>query len=128
LSYTRFEYANVRATVAEASGEVTVSVSVEVTNTGARAGDEVVQVYLRDEVASVTTPERALKAFRRIHLDANQKQTVEFKLGAADLAVLDRSMKWVVEPGTFEVMVGASCLDIRQRGKFEVKKGISLRD
>ena len=126
LSYTRFEYANVRASVVEDASGVNASVGADVTNVGARAGDEVVQVYLRDEVASVTTPERALKAFARVRLEPKETKRVEFKLGAADLALLNRSMQWVVEPGTFEVMFGASCMDVRQKVKIEVKKEMTL--
>src|SRR5258708_35105141 len=103
LSYSRFEYANARASVAVSSDDtsanvsVGVGLSVDVTNVGARAGDEVVQVYLRDEVASVTTPERALKAFARVHLEPKETKRVEFRLGAGDLALLNRSMRWAVE-------------------------------
>src|SRR5438270_12759418 len=111
-SYTKCDYRKSQAALHEAPGGVTVQVSVDLTNTGPRAGDEVVQLYLRDEVASVTTPERVLKALRRVHLAAGETQAVHFELSADDLAVLDRTMKWVVEPGRFTVMLGASSADI----------------
>jgi beta-glucosidase len=128
LSYTRFEYSNVKVSVDEKAGSLSVVVKVDVANIGPREGDEVVQLYLRQEVASVTTPERALKAFRRVHLASREKQTVRFELGAADLALLDRNMGWVVEPGTFEVLIGASSGDIREKIKFQIKSAVSLHD
>jgi beta-glucosidase len=126
LSYTRFAYDHLRVEVAEPAAGARVSVSLDVTNTGERAGDEVVQLYLRDLVASVTTPVKALKAFRRITLKPGEKQSVRFELTAADLAVLNPEMRWVVEPGWFEAQAGASSDDIRQKARFEIKTAATL--
>jgi len=81
-------------------------VTVDVRNTGDRAGDEVVQVYVRDDVASVAQPVRALKAFRRVTLGPGEMQSVAFKLGPDSFALYDRQMRRVVEPGTFTIYVG----------------------
>ena len=95
-------------------------VSVDVMNTGGRAGDEVVQLYLQDLLSSVITYEQVLRGFQRITLGPGEKRTVTFTLGPADLQLLDREMKWVVEPGAFEVRVGASSTDIRVKDTFEI--------
>jgi len=121
LSYTRFEYSNLRVepVVIGPTGEVKVRADVK--NAGERAGEEVVQLYVDDVVSSVSTPVKELKGFRKITLQPGETKTIEFILTRAELALLDRNMKWVVEPGTFEVMVGASSADIRLKGSFEVR-------
>ena len=88
-------------------------VCVDVTNTGQRAGDEVVQLYLRDQVSSVTRPVKELKGFRRITLQPGETQTVEFILGPQHLQFLDAHMQLVVEPGLFDVMVGGSSAQVQ---------------
>jgi beta-glucosidase len=108
LSYTEFAYRDLTVSPEQIGPDGSVTVSVTVANTGARAGDEVVQLYVHDEVASVTAPVKRLRGFERIHLTPQQTQRVTFTLGPADLAVLDRSLKPVVEPGRFEVFVGGS--------------------
>ena len=97
-----------------------ITVSCTVKNTGSRAGDEVAQLYLRDEQSSVTTYEKVLRGFERIHLAPGESKEVTFKLLPRDLELLDRSMKRVVEPGKFKVMVGTSSVDIKLNGEFEV--------
>jgi len=92
-----------------------------VRNVGARAGDEVVQLYLRDELASVTRPVMQLAGFRRVHLAPGEEREVVFELAAEQLELLDRDLRRVVEPGTFRVMVGASSADIRLRGELTVR-------
>lgn len=108
LSYTTFSLSKpvFSATTIGPAGRVTVS--VDVTNTGTRAGDEVVQVYIRDVVSSVTRPVRELAGFERVSLRAGEKKTVTFTIGPDALSLINREMKRVVEPGTFEVMVGNS--------------------
>jgi beta-glucosidase len=86
----------------------TVTVSVDVKNTGNRRGAEVVQLYLRDDYASVTRPVKELKGFKKIWLDAGQSQTVTFTIDAEALSFYDANMKWIVEPGTFTVMTGTA--------------------
>ena len=94
--------------------------TVTVTNTGARKGDEVVQLYLQDELTSVVTYEQLLRGFQRITLAPGETRTVTFSLGREDMQLLDGEMKWVVEPGWFEVRIGSSSTDIRLRTRFEI--------
>jgi beta-glucosidase len=120
LSYTKFEFSDLTIEPARipANGEVTIKVNVR--NTGKRAGDEVVQLYINDVVASVTRPVKELKGFRRVHLKPGESQTVEFKLPAGLLAFYNINMERVIEPGVFKVMVGRSSADIQLEGEFEV--------
>jgi beta-glucosidase len=78
-----------------------------------------VQLYLHDVVGSVSQPLKELKGFKRIALDPGQKKTVEFELMPEDLSMFDKNMNWIVEPGTFEIMIGSSSADIRLQGIFE---------
>jgi beta-glucosidase len=105
LSYTKFEYANL-VLPNEAKAGDDVKISVEVQNTGKAAGDEVVQLYVKDKEASVPVPIRALQGFKRIHLQPGEKRVVEFKLQPRQLAVIDENANYVVEPGAFEIAVG----------------------
>jgi beta-glucosidase len=108
LSYARFEYRNIRASGREIGLGETVTVSAELTNSGAVAGDEVVQLYVRDLVASVTRPVRELKGFRRVRLEPGQTVSVEFDLHAEDLAFYGRDGQLTIEPGEFHVWIGGS--------------------
>jgi beta-glucosidase len=122
LSYTTFRYDPIKVSPARIAPDGSATVTVNVTNTGKRAGDEVVQLYLHDEVASVTQPVKELRGFSRIQLKAGESKRVEFKLGPADLGFYDRDMRRVVEPGKFDIMVGASSSDIRQHATLEVAR------
>jgi beta-glucosidase len=122
LSYTTYEYSNLQVSPKEIGPGGEVGVSVDVKNTGSLKGDEVVQLYLNDELSSVTTPVKELKGFAKIPLEPGEKKTVKFKLRPEDLALLDRDLHPVVEPGIFEVQVGSSSKDIKLKGEFEVKK------
>jgi beta-glucosidase len=113
LSYTSFTLDNVRVTPAEIRPGQAATVRVDVANTGAREGDEVAQVYVHQRVASVTRPVKELRAFKRVRLKPGERTTVEMTLGPEALALLDGSMKPVVEPGDYDVMVGASSKDTR---------------
>jgi beta-glucosidase len=107
LSYTTFRYANLRLTPAKIGPNDSTTVSVEVTNTGQRTGDEVVQLYVHDVLSEmVTRPVKELKGFRRITLQPGETQTVRFTLTAAELSFLNENMERVVEPGMFEITVG----------------------
>jgi len=108
LSYTTFRYSNLRATPRNIGIGGRVTVRVDVRNTGKREGREVVQLYLTDCMAEFARPVKELKAFKRIRLKPGKKTTVEFVLGEKELRYLDRNFEYVVEPGTFEVMVGRS--------------------
>ena len=121
LAYTDFEYSDLAIEPAEITAGASAVVRCRVKNTGDRAGDEVVQLYLRDVLASVAQPVLALKGFRRIHLAPGAEAEVAFELTPAELHLLDRSGRWVVEPGTFRVLVGSSSRDIRLRGDLVVR-------
>jgi beta-glucosidase len=95
---------------------------MDVKNTGSRAGDEVFQLCLNDQVSSVTRPVIELKGFEKVALAPGEKKTVRFKLTREDLSFLDETLKRIVEPGVFNVMVGASSADIRLRGSFSVSQ------
>ncbi|MCA1745899.1 MAG: glycoside hydrolase family 3 C-terminal domain-containing protein, partial [Bacteroidales bacterium] len=120
LSYTSFEYRNLVVTPNEAVAAHRIQVQVEVSNTGSRAGDEVVQLYLSDPVSTVTTYVSLLRGFERIHLKPGETKTVQFELSPDDLSILDKDMKWGVEPGYYEVWIGASSEDIRLKQLFEI--------
>jgi beta-glucosidase len=120
LSYTTFAYGNLKITPARQTPRGNVAVSLDVKNTGAREGDEVVQLYTRDVVSSVTTYEKNLRGFERVHLKPGETKAVSFTLTPDDLALWDRAMHFVVEPGAFKVMVGSSSEDIRLTGEFAV--------
>ena len=120
LSYTTFAYSNLRVTPTQQKASGNVSVSVEVQNTGTREGTEIVQLYTRDLVSSVTTYEKNLRGFQRVFLKQGETKTITFTLTPADLSLWDREMKFVVEPGMFRVMIGASSEDIRLKADFEI--------
>jgi beta-glucosidase len=119
LSYTSFGYSELRLSTPRITPAGTLRVSVTVTNTGAREGAEVVQLYVHDEVASVTRPVRALAGFRRVSLKQGEARTVDFQLTPKELGLYDQSMKFVVEPGKFRVFVGGSSVGGLE-GEFEV--------
>jgi len=119
LSYTTFKYGKLSIAPAQVQAGQNVTVTVEVTNTGKRAGDEVVQLYLHDLVASTARPVKELKGFRRLHLKPGETRTVSFTVGEMEMRLVDGRMQWTVEPGRFDVMVGPSSVKGR-KGFFEV--------
>ena len=119
MSYTEFAYSGLEISVRSAGPEVAIGFDLE--NVGRRAGDEVAQLYLRDEVASVARPIKELKAFARLTLEPGEKRKVAFVLTAEELSLLDIDLNQVVEPGSFRVMIGSSSEDIRLTGRFEVE-------
>lgn len=122
LSYTTFSYKNllVSSLVQKPQGDITVT--VEVTNTGTRKGDEVVQLYMKDLVSSVTTYTTQLRGFERVNLEPGETKKVTFTLHPDDLALLDKNMNWTVEPGEFEILIGTSSEDIKFKQKFIVSQ------
>jgi beta-glucosidase len=112
LSYATFHYQNLRTDPDSIGPEGETKVSVEVTNTGKVPGEEVVQLYIRDEVSSVTRPVKELRGFRRIALAPGETRTVELSLGFDELSFLDRDMRRTVEPGSFKLMVGGNSQDL----------------
>ncbi len=115
LSYTTFSFENLRLERNDIAPGDSTRVSVDVTNTGTRAGDEVVQLYIRDVISSVTRPVKELKGFQRITLKPGEQKTVTFEITADSLAFYDIDMKWTVEPGEFKLMVGSSSRDEDQQ-------------
>ena len=120
LSYTTFEYKDLQISPAAITPNQTAQVSCKITNTGKYAGDEVVQLYVRDVVSSVITYEKNLAGFERIHLEPGETKTVIFPIDRKALELLNADMHWVVEPGDFKLMVGASSTDIRLNGTLSV--------
>ncbi|MBQ9554747.1 MAG: glycoside hydrolase family 3 C-terminal domain-containing protein [Muribaculaceae bacterium] len=112
LSYTTFKYSDLTVTGLDAT--------FQVTNTGDRKGDEVVQLYVHQDLASVVQPERQLKAFKRITLEPGETRTVTLHLDYDDFAIVDANMQWTVEPGTYHVLIGPSSKDIRLMGRITI--------
>lgn len=121
LGYTTFAYSDLRITPDTIGADGVATVRATITNTGPRAGDEVVQLYLRDLLASVARPVLQLAGFTRIRLAPGERREVAFRLSREHLRMLDERMRWVVEPGTFRVLVGASSKDLRLRGDLVVR-------
>jgi beta-glucosidase len=123
LSYTTFAYRDLMVTPQQLTADQPVTVRFTLENTGSVAGDEVVQLYTRDLVSSVTTFEKNLRGFQRVHLGPGESQTVQFTLEPTEtLTLIDRQLQTVVEPGEFRLMVGASSNDIRLKATIEIRE------
>ncbi len=120
LSYTTFEYGEAQISTAEIQPGDSVTISVPVTNTGPVAGEEVVQLYVRDPVASIARPVKELRGIKRIRLDPGERASVDFELAAASLAFFGAGGDWRIEEGTVEIMIGSSSADIRARTEFRI--------
>ena len=118
LSYTSFDYRNMKATQ---TGNRQFEVSLDIVNTGNRAGDEVVQLYMHDEQASTVRPIKQLIHFKRLNIGKGETQNVRFTIDEDDLKMVGQDMKWTVEPGSFKLMAGSSSDDIRQEITIQVK-------
>jgi beta-glucosidase len=114
LSYTTFRFDNLRVTPTKMAPGDTATVSVDVSNTGGRAGDEVAELYIHQQLSTVTQPVMALRGFKRVTLQPGEKTTVEFKLTPDDLSIYDENMRRVVQPGMFDILVGSSSVDTHQ--------------
>lgn len=121
LSYTTFQYSDLEISPKVITPDQEATVRLKVTNTGKRAGDEVVQLYTRDVLSSVTTYEKNLAGFERVHLKPGETKELTFTLDRKQLELLNADMKRVVEPGDFTVMAGASSEDIRLNGTLTVE-------
>jgi len=119
LSYTTFEYSNLKIEKNKISSTENLIVSVDVKNTGEREGKEVVQLYVRDLIGSVTRPIKELKGFEKIYIKPSETKTVKFKISPDKLAFYDINMNFIVEPGKFKVFVGGSSVDVLE-ADFEV--------
>ena len=113
LSYTTFEYSPVTLSASEMPVNGSVTASVTVTNTGSRDGDEIVQLYIHDIYATTTRPVKELKGFKKVHIAAGQSAQVDFTITADELSYYDHDLRWVCEPGDFDVFIGPDC----QRGE-----------
>ncbi len=120
LSYTKFQYSDLKITPTEQKSGGKIEVSLTVKNTGQRKGDEVVQLYLHEQTTPVIVPVSELRGFKRVTLEPGQARQITFELTPHDLQLLNQHMHWEVVPGTFEVMVGSSSEDIRLKGKFRI--------
>jgi len=121
LSYTTFDYSNLQVSPDSEKGQADVEVTVDVTNTGTRKGDDVVELYLKQELSDVTVYDYDLRGFERVNLAPGEKKTVHFTLHPDDLAILDKNMNWTVEPGKFKVMIGRSSEDLVLNKEFVVE-------
>jgi len=116
LSYSEFEYSNLTITPESSDKFGTFKVSAEIRNISSLAGDEIVQLYIRDKISTVVRPVKELKGFAKIWLEPGESKTVSFSLGFDELKMLDRDLHWVVEPGEFSIMVGSSSEKIHLEG------------
>ncbi|HEY1114996.1 MAG TPA: glycoside hydrolase family 3 N-terminal domain-containing protein [Chitinophagaceae bacterium] len=123
LSYTQFTYSNLVVSPEVQAPQGRIDVAVDVENSGKVTGDEVVQLYIKDQISSVTTYDSQLRGFERVSLQPGEKKTVRFTLSPDDLALYDRNMNWVVEPGGFDIMIGSSSVDIRLKKEVIIKTG-----
>lgn len=121
LSYTTFEYTNLQLAKSDIATDESTTVTCDVKNTGTIESDEVVQLYIHDELASVSRPVMELKGFQRIHLQPGETKAVSFSITPELLQMLNENMQWVVEPGNFRIMIGASSRDLRLKGTLHVK-------
>ncbi len=120
LSYTTFEYSDLKISKPEIGIQQNIDISFKIKNTGHKQGDEIVQLYIRDDYSSVTTYEKVLRGFDRISLEQGEVKEISFTLTPQDLGLWNKQNQFVVEPGTFSVMVGSSSEDIHLTGSFEV--------
>ena len=121
LSFTQFDYRDLVLSARDVPTNGEVEISLEVANTGSRSGDEVVQLYVRDRVASSSRPVLELKGFRRVGLEAGERQRIHFSLSADRLAFYDPLDGWIVEPGAVDILLGSSSADIRLRDEIELR-------
>lgn len=120
LSYTSFEYTNLKLNKKEMKKADSIVVTMDITNTGSYAGEEVVQLYLRDRVGSVVRPVKELKDFKKLSLQPGEKKTIRFVIGREKLSFYNAKLKWDAEPGDFDLMIGSSSADIRLKDSFRL--------
>jgi beta-glucosidase len=120
LSYTSFQYSQLKMNKKKMKANEQIEVTVSITNTGKYEGEEIVQMYLRDKVGSVVRPIKELKDFQKINLKPGEVKTIKFIINKEKLSFYNQDLKWVAEPGEFELMIGASSNDIRLNDHFEL--------
>lgn len=121
LSYTQFEYSDLKLSKTKFTETDTINFSLKVKNIGAMKGKEVIQVYLNDKVSSVTTPIKVLKEFKKVEINSGEDTVVEFSIPVNELGLWDKNMHYIIEPGEFEMMIGSSSEDIRLRSTFQTE-------
>jgi beta-glucosidase len=126
LSYTNFEYSNMRVSSTSVAPSSVVTIMFDIENTGEMQGTEVVQIYLKDRYASMTRPVIELAGFKRIDLNAGEKQTVTFQVEPSQMAFLDKDMKWKIEAGDIDVLIGSSSKDIRLSDSFRITSDLYI--
>ena len=122
LSYTTFQYSNLKLSKKKMKANEQIEVSVTITNTGKYDGEEIVQLYLRDKVGSISRPVKELKDFKKIKLSIGESEIIKFIIDKEKLSFYNQQLQWVAEPGDFELMIGASSADIRLKDVFELIK------
>jgi beta-glucosidase len=122
LSYTSFRYDELKVSKTRIKPGDAIEVSMKLTNTGKYAGEEVVQLYIRDRVGSVVRPVKELKDFKKIKLQAGESKTIHFTINKEKLSFFNDKLQWIAEPGEFDLMIGSSSEDIRLRSQFEMIK------
>ena len=121
LSYTSFSYNDLKISQQQMSSNDSLTVSFTLTNTGKRSGEEVVQLYIRDVVASVVRPLKELKGFNKVKLEAGESKKISFTINKETLSFYNQQLKWGTEAGSFQVMIGAASNDIKLQTSFELK-------
>jgi beta-glucosidase len=121
LSYTTFDYKNIKTDKSKISKNDSLKVSIDITNTGNTAGEEVVQLYIHDEVRSVTPPVEELKGFKKIHLSPGEVKNVKFTITTQMLSFLDEHLNRIIEPGKFDITIGGNSVDVLT-ASFEITK------
>ena len=122
LSYTKFEYSDLKIARKELTEKDNIEVTVKIRNTGKVTGKEVVQLYINDKISSVTTPVKVLKGFIKTEVKPGGTVTLNFRVPCKELGLWDKNMNYVVEPGEFEIMIGASAEDIRLKDSINLVK------
>ena len=120
LSYTKFDYSGLKLSASKIKSNETIKVSFQLSNVGKVAGEEVVQLYLKDKFGSVVRPVLELKDFKKVKLNAGESKTIEFTIDKEKLSFYNDKLEWTAEPGDFEVMIGASSADIKLKSDFEL--------
>ena len=122
LSYTTFQYSDLQLSKKKIKGTENIEVTMKLTNTGKYAGEEVVQLYLRDRVGSVVRPVKELKDFQKVKLQPGESKLIKFIIDKEKLSFYNDRLQWIAEPGDFDLMIGSSSADIRLKDSFELTK------
>ncbi|TWR27525.1 beta-glucosidase [Mucilaginibacter pallidiroseus] len=128
LSYTTFQYANPQAQTSTVNGQLSITVSFDIKNTGNKDGDEVAQLYVKDDVSSVVVPNRLLKGFKRVHLKAGEQKRITLTLSAADLSLIDKNYQRVAEKGGFTFLIGGNAEQPQLTAKYTLEQTVYVKN